>query len=160
MTQLVSSGFRVLAACAAVLLLAAPARAERCAAPQIEGTWIVEVTLDGPPPGFPTSFTALESYSRGCAMTTTNNLPPAARGGQGEWVQDGGRRFHTVIQFLTADDAGPTGAIVVTHSLLLGSGGKYTGEGDAELFDTAGNSLGVIPFSSSAVRLYTALHGS
>jgi hypothetical protein len=151
--------FGALAACGA-LLLAAPAHADRCAAPQIEGTWVVEVTLDGPPPGFPDSFTALETYSRGCGLTTTNDLAAAPRGGQGEWLQDGGRRFHTVIQFLTADDAGPTGAIVVHHSVLVSGGGRYAGEGEAEFLDAAGNSLGVAAFTTTAVRLHTALHGS
>jgi hypothetical protein len=160
MTQLSKSVLRTLTACTAVALLATPARAERCASPQIEGTWLVEVTLDSPPPGFPGSFTALETYSRGCGMTTTNDLLPAARGGQGEWVQDGGRRFHTLIQFLTTDAAGPSGAIVVTHSLQLNGGSRYTGEGEAEFFDAAGNSLGTATFSSAAERLSSALLGS
>lgn len=141
-------------------LAAVPAHGETCASPRIEGTWVVAVTLDGPPPGFPDSFTALETYSRGCGLTTTNDLAAVPRGGQGEWRRQEPGRFHTVIQFLTADEQGPTGSVVVVQALRLTAGGtRYVGEGEAEFFDADGNSLGVASFTSAAIRLRTAVSG-
>ena len=154
MTRFGKSPFLALtfAGCCALALLAAPASAERCAAPQLEGTWLVEVTLASPPPGFPASFTALETYSRGCGFVTSNDLGALARPGQGEWAQQGGRQFHAEIVFLN-DAANGIALVTVDHTLQLVGSRRYAGAGEAEFFDAGGNSLGVASFTTTALRL-------
>jgi hypothetical protein len=120
----------------------------------IEGTWVVTVNLLNPPTGFPASFTALETYSSGGGLVTTNPLPPAPRPGQGQWDKVRGREYKVAIQFFLFDQAGThAGSIKVTHNIELVSKDQYTGIGQADFFDLGGNLLASVPFTSQGERL-------
>src|SRR5688500_5581827 len=56
----------------ALTLLATRASAANNSSVGLEGTWVVSVQVSDPPPGFPTPFTALGTYSRGGGLVTTN----------------------------------------------------------------------------------------
>ena len=135
-------------------LASSPARAEACASPQLEGTWVVEVSVPQPPPGFPAAFTALETYSRGCGLVTSNDISPLRALGQGTWAQEGGKRIAAAIVFHAfGPGSEPAGTIVVSHSIRLQKGGVYSGEGRAEFLAPDGSSLGTLDFTSSGERL-------
>jgi hypothetical protein len=120
---------------------------------ELEGTWNVTVSLIGPPPGFGSSFTALETYARGGGLVTTNNLPPVARPGLGSWARRG-RSFAVSIQFFLFDASGsPAGLIRVRHRINLDRDDEYFGEGLAQFFDAHENVLLTVPFTSHGRRL-------
>ena len=119
----------------------------------LEGTWTVNVRLNNPPPGLPEQFTALETYSRGGGMVTSNDIPKGP--GQGSWEKNGERYWVTIV-FFTFDAGGTrTGSIKVRHSLSLKGKNEYAGHGLAELYDAAGNLLGSVPFDTQGQRLAT-----
>jgi hypothetical protein len=113
----------------------------------LEGTWEVTVNLTNPPTGFPPSFKALETYSRGGGMVTSNNMsniPP----GQGSWEKNG-NRFTVTILFFTFDAGGAqTGSIKVRHNVRLNGQNNYTGAGTAEFRDASDQILFTVPFTS------------
>jgi hypothetical protein len=151
---------RIYAAFAAVALLtllcAAAAAAQSGAsdnsgAATLEGTWAVSVHLNNPPPGLPEEFTALETYSRGGGMVTTNDIPKGP--GQGTWEKNGDG-YRVTILFFTFDAGGVrNGSIRVRHNLSLKGKNDYTGRGVADIFDASGNLLVSVPFDSHGQRL-------
>jgi len=120
---------------------------------QLEGTWVVTVSTSAP--GFPPSFTALETYSRGGGLVTSNNLPPVPRPGQGAWEKNGDA-YSVNIMFFTFDAAGaPNGSIRVRHSVSLVGKEEYEGAGVADFYDAGGNLLFSIDFTSTGERMAT-----
>lgn len=120
---------------------------------RLEGTWVVTVAATAP--NFPPSFIALETYSRGGGMVTSNNLPVPVlpKLGQGSWEKDG-NQYAVVIQFFTFDENGaPNGSIRVTHTLNLQGKDAYSGVGEAEFRDVNGGTLFTLPFTSEGQRL-------
>ena len=119
----------------------------------LEGTWVVTVNLAAPPPGFGPSFTALETYSHGGGMVTSNNLPPVPRPGQGAWEKRG-NQFAVVIQFFLFDQNGaPAGSVRVTHNITLKGNDEYTGAGEAKFFALNGSLLTTVAFTTEGRRL-------
>ena len=120
---------------------------------KIEGSWVVEVVLNNPPPFLPPSFTALETYSRGGGFVTSNNLTAGPRQGQGAWDKEG-RQYEVGILFFTFDQNGAqNGSIKVRHSITLNGRDEYSGEGVAEIYDVAENLLASISFTSHGQRI-------
>ncbi len=118
----------------------------------IEGSWIVAVTLDEPPPGFPPSFTALETYSRGGGMVTSNDTLLVGRPGQGAFQRRGDHVQVTITFLLVDPEVGPVGSIVADHTLEV-NGDTYTGAGQANILDADGNLLVTATFTSQGARL-------
>jgi hypothetical protein len=118
---------------------------------RIEGTWVVTVSLSAP--GFPSSFTALETYSRGGGLVTSNNLPPVPRPGQGVWEKKGNQYAVTILFFLFDQNGAPSGGVKVRHSITPDGKDRYTGVGEAEFSDLDGNLLFTVPFTTEAQRL-------
>jgi hypothetical protein len=118
---------------------------------RIEGTWVVTVNISAP--GLPPSFTALETYSRGGGLVTSNNLPPVPRPGQGEWEKNGGQYAVTILFFLFDQTGAPSGGVKVRHSIALDGRDRYTGIGEAEFSDLDGNLLFTVPFTTEARRV-------
>lgn len=118
---------------------------------QIEGTWIVDVDLISPPPFLPEAFTALETYARGGGMVTANDMQQGP--GQGSWARQGDDYVVTIL-FFTKDAAGATnGSIKVRHRVTLAGRDEYSGVGNAEVFDAAGNFAGSVAFHTQGRRL-------
>jgi len=119
----------------------------------VEGTWLVTITPAQPPSGFPASFTALETYSEGGGMVTTNALPPVPRPGQGAWVRNGSDCRATII-FLGVDlGTAAAGSARIDHTFMLNGKDEYSGSGTARFFDSAGNLLFSISFTSQGRRI-------
>lgn len=119
----------------------------------LEGTWVVTVNLAAPPPGFGPTFTALETYSRGGGLVTTNNLPPVPRPGQGAWERNG-NQFAVAIQFFLFDQNGaPAGSVRVTHNITLQGSDEYSGAGEARFFALDGSLLTSVAFTTEGRRL-------
>lgn len=122
-------------------------------APQLEGTWVVTVDLHNPPPFLPETFTALETYSRGGGLVTGNDMQQGP--GQGSWERNGDQ-YVVAILFFTRDPENVTnGSIRVRHRVGLDGSGAYSGAGEADLFDSSGNLVMTVPFTSSGQRLTT-----
>ena len=120
---------------------------------KIEGSWVVTVFLNNPPPFLPTSFTALETYSRGGGIVTSNNLAAGPRLGQGAWDKEG-QQFEVGILFFILDQNGAqTGSIKVRHTVTLNGKNEYSGEGVADVCDAAGNLLASVSFTSEGRRI-------
>lgn len=148
-----------LAAAAAFFVLlcaAAAAQSDKGSAsgsPQLEGTWEVKVDLINPPPFMPEEFTALETYSRGGGMITSNDVPFLTRVGQGAWEGAGGQHL-VKIKFFTFDANGlPSGTINVTHAITLDGKDEYSGKGTALLCAPDGTSCATAHFDTTGRRL-------
>lgn len=144
--------------CALVLSAAARAQsgpADASSGPPLEGTWEVNVDLINPPPFLPEEFTALETYTRGGGMITSNDVPFLAKMGQGAWEKRGDQ--HCVkIKFFTFDPGGfPSGTITVTHTLTLSGKDEYTGQGRAVLCAPDGTTCATAHFDTAGRRLIT-----
>ena len=144
--------------CAPVLSAAARAQsgpADASSGPPLEGTWEVNVDLINPPPFLPEEFTALETYSRGGGMITSNNMPFVTKVGQGAWEKRG-NQYSVKIKFFTFDPGGfPSGTITVTHMLTLSGKDEYTGRGSAVLCATDGTTCATAQFDTAGRRLIT-----
>jgi len=75
---------------------------------ELEGTWLVTVRPDNPPPGLPASFPTLNTYlPSGELIETGVGAPPSRRSpGHGEWVRTGDRRFALTLMFFRFDAEG------------------------------------------------------
>ena len=144
----------VLVAILALLVTSARfAKAQDSSGQKIEGSWVATVFLNNPPPFLPTSFTALETYSRGGSIVTSNNLAAGPRLGQGAWDKEG-RQFEVGILFFILDQTGAqTGSIKVRHSVTLNGKDEYSGQGVAEIYDAAENLLASVSFTSEGRRI-------
>ncbi len=117
------------------------------------GTWSVTITPTSPPQGFPPSFLALETYSAGGGMVTSNGLPSVPRPGQGVWAKDGSS-YRVSITFQGVDLGMPAaGVAVIDHAFTVSANERYTGAGVARFYDSAGNLLFAINFTSEGRRM-------
>ena len=118
----------------------------------LEGSWVVAIEIADPPPGFPTSFTALESYARGGSLVPSNDNPLVGRPGQGAWDRDG-NEFVATILFFVLDGAGTrVGSIRVRHRISV-ENDAYSGVGQADFLDPAGDVTASLTFTSSGERI-------
>jgi hypothetical protein len=95
-------------------------------APQIEGSWLVTVTIpDGPPP-----FRAIETYSAGGGLLSTDGGTPPSAGHvyQGTWARTGRGEFAFTFLGLQYDAAG-------VHSGFIRVGATRTLERDANAYN-------------------------
>lgn len=133
-----------------VLLAPAPrANAAPSAASTLEGTWIVDVNVD---PSLPIgTFVALETYSRGGGLVTSNDLH-RAKGidvGQGAWNRIGAHAYRASILFFVFEaDGVPSGSIEVSHTVQVTAADSYVGEGNATLRATDGSVIASGRFTS------------
>ena len=122
-----------LAPAAAGLALAGRAHAAPPAAPgadlsplgqQLEGTWMLTVRIDGPPPpGVPPVLPAMNTFLPGGALFETGAGSSARGPGHGQWVRTGDREFAATFAFFRFDQAGkPLGAQRVTRAIRLNEG--------------------------------------
>lgn len=133
---------QILAAIAIVasLMLASPANAFT-GSTSPEGAWLVEVRVNDAPPGFPIPFTALETYSRGGGIVTSNNNPLIPRPGQGAWRKSNSDEYAASIIFFFFDPIGtPIGTVEVSHRFTI-EGDVYTGTGEAQFKNLLGDPL-------------------
>lgn len=87
-------------------------------APQIEGSWLVTVTVPGGPP----PFRAIETYCAGGGLVSTDGGTPPSAGHvyQGTWAKTGGHEFAFTFLGLQYDAAGVhSGFIRVRETLTL-----------------------------------------
>jgi hypothetical protein len=139
-----------------LLCIAVAAQSDKAGASsstQLEGTWEVKVDLINPPPFMPEEFTALETYSRGGGMVTSNDVPFLTRVGQGAWKGAGGQ-YLVKIKFFTFDPGGlPSGTLSVTHAITLDGKDDYTGKGTAVLCAPDGTTCATVHFETTGRRL-------
>lgn len=106
-----------------------------------EGTWKVRVLVEDAPPGFPVPFDALETYSRGGGIVTSNNNPLVPRPGQGTWNKVGNDDYAASITFFFFGPAGtPIGTVEITHRFRI-NGDHFGGNGEANFKDLDGGPL-------------------
>jgi hypothetical protein len=119
-------------------------RADGESAPQLEGSWVDDVTIvSGPNAGV--TIKNLSTYSRGGGMVTlpAGGIPPPLRSstGHGTWIHKRGHTFTDTILFFIYDPAGQFVATVKVHqSLTVSEGGdEYNGNASFDVFDPFGN---------------------
>jgi hypothetical protein len=110
---------------------------EGTAAPELEGSWRVMVTLVGPGGPMP-PFLTFSTFGRG--GTFLESTQPGQGPGHGVWRRTRGREFGLTFQKLVFDANGnPAGTLKVREVFrLCVSGGSYAGNGTAEVFDPSG----------------------
>jgi len=113
-------------------------------APELEGTWSVELTPNGPvPPGFPPPpYRSLQTFTRGGVMMESNQFSESV--GHGVWTRLGPRKFKFTFEKLWLDPATAAyiGRTVVTDEIELnGTVPEYTGLGSGVEYDPAGSVL-------------------
>ena len=113
-------------------------------APELEGTWRVELTPNGPlPPGLPPPpYRSLQTFTRGGVMMESNQFRESV--GHGVWTRLGSRKFKFTFERLWLDPATATyiGKTVVTDEIELnGAVSEYTGSGSGVDYDPAGHVL-------------------
>jgi hypothetical protein len=145
-----------------ILLLAALALAQTtqantdaggAVAPELEGTWLVTVTIaDGPPP-----FESLATYARGGALTITDSSVSPALGNvyQGTWTRTGPQEFAFTFLGFQYDAQGIfTNYLRVRETIRLERGGNaYSGVTTIEVLDTAQNVIATVSATTSATRV-------
>lgn len=123
-------------------------------APQIEGSWLITVTIaDGPPP-----FRAIETFSAGGALVVTDGGQPPSLGHvyQGTWARTGGHKFAFTFLGFQYDAAGVhSGFIRVRVTLTLEpDGNAYNGTGTVEFLDLNQNVVaGPFELTTHGVRI-------
>ena len=127
--------------------------AGRAVAPELEGTWLVTVTIpDGPPP-----FPSLVTYARGGALTVTDSSLPPASGNvyQGTWARTGPREFAFTFLGFQYDAQGVfSNYIRVRETVRLHrSGNAYNGVTAIEVLDTAMNVIETASATTHATRI-------
>ncbi len=105
-------------------------------APEIEGTWLLTVTIQGSPP-----FPSLVSYARGGALMVTDSGPGPAAGNvyQGTWTKTGLDAFaFTFLGFQYNANGSLTNYVRGRDTLQIETGGlAYNGVTTIEILDTA-----------------------
>ena len=122
-------------------------------APEIEGTWLVTITIqDGPPP-----FPSLVTYARGGALTVTDSSVAPALGNlyQGTWTKTGPHGFAFTFLGFQYDAGGVfTNYIRAHETIQLQPGGKaYDGVTIIEILDTDMNLIATVGSVSHATRV-------
>ena len=136
-----------------VLMLALPAQAQKLPSKGIEGTWVVAVHDDNPPPGLPADSLALESYATGGSLVSSSTNPLAVRTGQGAWAKDGSEYAVVLVFFLVDANGVQTGSVYVRHRITINADGTFTGAGTGDVLDLDGNTLATVTFTSRGERL-------
>lgn len=121
--------------------------------PEIEGTWLVTVTIpDGPPP-----FPSLVTYARGGAFIVTDSGVPPIVGNvyQGAWTKIGPHRYAWTFLGFQFDEEGVLVGYVRGHETLqLEPGGiAYNGLTLIEILDIDMNVIESLNTTSHAVRI-------
>lgn len=132
----------------------APATAAPLVTSALEGTWVVDVSVD---PALPIGdFVALETYSRSGGLVTTNNIARAAGidVGQGAWERIAAHTYRaSILFFVFAPDGSRAGAIEVSHTIKLTTRQTYVGEGLATLRGPGGAVVASATFTSSGRKM-------
>jgi len=126
---------------------------ERAVAPEIEGTWLVTVTIaDGPSP-----FPSLVTYARGGALTVSDSSQPPASGNvyPGTWARTGSHAFAFTFLGFQYDAQGVfANYIRVRETVRLErSGNAYNGVTTIEALDTAQNVIETYSATTQATRV-------
>ncbi len=128
------------------------------AAPELEGTWRVELTPVGDrPPGFPPPpYRSLQTFIRGGIVMETNQFAESV--GHGVWTRLGPRKFKFTFDRLWRDPAKVTyGRAVITDEIELNAKlDEYTSVGSAVEYDAAGKVLNRYCARSHGVRMRQA----
>ena len=151
---------RSLAAIATVLIVAVaaivgsePSQAQGgTVAPQIQGSWIVDVTS----PGIPLS-KALFTFAAGSGLIGVDaSLPPSqVTALHGTWVRKGGHEFaFTFVTFLFDPAGAFVGSFKVHETLTLeADGDAYNGVFTGEILDPDGNPIASFDGTTHATRI-------
>lgn len=85
----------------------------------IAGKWEVVANPINPPPGFPTEFRALHTFTEdGRFIETSANNPVGAGGARGEWRYEGGRKYSVTFLFYVFDPTGKHAVTIRVRTLL------------------------------------------
>jgi hypothetical protein len=122
-------------------------------APELEGTWLVTVTIsDGTPP-----FASLVTYARGGALTVTDSSVAPALGNvyQGTWTRTGSQAFAFTFLGFQYDAQGAFSNYLRVHETIrLEQGGNaYNGVTAIEVLDTAQNVIATVSATTHATRV-------
>jgi hypothetical protein len=121
-------------------------------APELEGTWLVTVTIqDGPPP-----FPSLVSYARGGALIVTDSsgVPGSGNVYQGTWTKTGPHEFTFTFLGFLYDANGLTNYIRGHDTIRLErNGSAYNGVTNVDIFDTAWNHIATSNGTTHATRV-------
>jgi hypothetical protein len=127
--------------------------ANTAVSPEIEGTWLVMVTIpDGPPP-----FPSLMTYARGGALTITDSSASPATGNvyQGTWTKTGPHKYAFTFLGFSYDEAGVlSGYFRGRETLQLEPGGNvYNGVTKIEILNLDWNVIETGITTTHATRL-------
>jgi hypothetical protein len=122
-------------------------------APELEGTWLVTVTIpDGPPP-----FPALVTYARGGALMVTDSSVSPALGNvyQGTWTRTGSHTFAFTFLAFQYDADGIFANYLRAHETLqLDPGGNaYNGVTIIEVLDLDQNVIATASSTTHGTRV-------
>ncbi len=123
-------------------------------APELEGTWLVTVTLqDGPPP-----FPSLVSFARGGAFIVTDSAsggPAAGNVYQGTWTRTGPDEFAFTFLGFQYDAAGSLANYLRGRETirLERNGNAYNGMTTVDVLDTAQNVIATSKGTTHATRV-------
>jgi hypothetical protein len=111
-------------------------------APELEGTWRVTVTPDGPNP----AFSALHTFASGGVMLESNQSDQSSQvkqtPGHGVWERKGPHTFGFTFEKFAFDSSGVfIGKLRIRETLQLSSKNSYTGQATGDVFDPNGNLL-------------------
>jgi hypothetical protein len=123
------------------------------AAPEIEGTWLVTVTIpDGPPP-----FPSLVTYARGGALVVTDGSVAPALGNvyQGTWAKTGAQTFAFTFLGLQYDASGVLVNYIRAREIvrLEPGGNAYNGVTVIEVLDLDQNVIATGSSTTHATRV-------
>jgi hypothetical protein len=131
-------------------------------APQLEGSWLVTVTLDvenGPPP-----FEVLVSYAAGGVAICSDpsvyplcGLQVAQTAYQGAWAKTRGREYSFTMIGFQWDETGPSPVMwkgIIKEELAVEPGGDaYHGKGTVENYYADGEYAGAVGTTTHGVRI-------
>lgn len=119
---------------------------------QLDGTWLIAVTLESAPPGVPLAFTTLNTFTADGALIEAGMPAAPVRTpiGHGQWRRAGDRLFTATFTFLTFDGQGrQTGMQQITRSIRLSDDRQeFRAVSRNEQFDMDGK----VVFSGSATE--------
>lgn len=126
------------------------------AAQALTGSWLVEVTIDNPPPGVPPKVLALRTYGAD-GTVVESGASRLASGGHGTWARFGNRRFRAGWSFFRFTDAGTLLGVqhVIATTVLRSNGERLEGTGSFVLVSLTGQELfrGTATESGTRLRL-------
>ena len=118
-------------------------RAEEENGPQLEGSWVEDITVVS---GFGagTTLKSMSTYAKGGGETTLPvGVPPplTSSAGHGTWIKKRGRKFADTLLTFVYDPTGQLIATVKIHRVLniSESGDEYNGNASLDTFDPFGN---------------------